>query len=61
VTLLFVVVAVLLLGIPALATAVTDWLWFREIGFERVFTLKITAQLLLGSVALLLGFTVLYG
>lgn len=61
VTLLFVVAAVLLLGIPALATAVTDWLWFREIGFERVFTLKITAQLLLGSVALLLGFTVLYG
>jgi uncharacterized protein len=61
VTLLFVVVAVLLLGIPALATAVTDWLWFREIGFERVFTLKITAQLLLGSVALLLGLTVLYG
>lgn len=60
-TLLFIVVVVLLLGIPALATAVTDWLWFREIGFERVFTLKITAQLLLGSVALLLGFTVLYG
>lgn len=60
-TLLFIVVVVLLLGIPALATAVTDWLWFREIGFERVFTLKITAQLLLGSVAVLLGFTVLYG
>jgi uncharacterized membrane protein (UPF0182 family) len=52
---------VLLLGIPAIATAVTDWLWFREIGFERVFTLKITAQIFLGSVAFILGFTALYG
>ncbi len=60
-TLLLIVGVVLLLGIPALATAVTDWLWFREIGFERVFTLKIIAQLLLGSIAFVLGFLVLYG
>lgn len=60
-TLLFVVGIILLLAIPAIATAVTDWLWFREIGFERVFTLKITAQLLLGGIAFALGFTALYG
>lgn len=59
--LLIIAGVVLLLAIPALATAVTDWLWFREIGFERVFTLKITAQLFLGGLAFLLGFTALYG
>ncbi len=60
-TLIFIVGVILLLAIPALATAVTDWLWFREIGFERVFTLKITAQLFLGGTAFVLGFTALYG
>ncbi len=50
-----------LLAIPAIATVYTDWLWFQEIGFQRVFTLRITAQLLLGGVALLLGFGLLYG
>lgn len=58
---LIVGVLFLLLGIPALATVYTDWLWFQEIGFERVFTLRITAQLFLGGVALLLGFGLLYG
>lgn len=60
-TLLIIVGIVILLGIPALATAVTDWLWYREIGFERVFTLKITAQILLGAGAFVLGFAALYG
>jgi len=60
-TLLIIVGIVILLGIPAIATAVTDWLWYREIGFERVFTLKITAQILLGAGAFVLGFAALYG
>lgn len=60
-TLLVVSALLLLLAVPTAATFYTDWLWFQEVGFSRVFTLRITAQLLLGGVALLLGFAVLYG
>jgi len=60
-SILIIGVLLLLLGIPAIATVYTDWLWFQEIGFERVFTLRITAQLVLGGIALLLGFGLLYG
>lgn len=59
--LLFVLALLVLIGIPALATAVTDWLWFKEIGFERVFTLKLTAQLTMGAVAFALSLLALYG
>ncbi len=58
---LVVLALLVLLAIPAAATVYTDWLWFQEVGFTRVFTLRITAQLLLGGVALLGGFAVLYG
>lgn len=60
-SLVAIALIVVALAIPALATALTDWLWFREIGFERVFTLKITAQLFLGATAFVLGFLGLYG
>lgn len=60
-TLLIVSALLLLLAVPTAATVYTDWLWFQEVGFTRVFTLRITAQLLLGGVALVLGFAVLYG
>ena len=46
--LLFVLVVVL----PGLTSRLADWLWFREIGFERVFLTKIAAQWL---IALLSG------
>lgn len=60
-TFLIIGALLLLLGIPALATVYTDWLWFQEIGFERVFSLRITAQLILGGIALVIGFGLLYG
>ena len=35
---------VFLLLIPTVASRLADWLWYREIGFERVFLTKIVAQ-----------------
>ena len=32
---------------------ITDWLWFREVGYENVFTITLLAQL---KMALLFGF-----
>jgi uncharacterized membrane protein (UPF0182 family) len=53
-------VLLLLLAIPALATRLTDWLWFREIDFERVFLLRIIAQWTLFLVTGLGAFAALY-
>ncbi len=50
----------LLLFTPALAIRLSDWLWFREIGFERVFVTKIAAQWAIGLAAGALAFVVLY-
>jgi len=59
---LFVVLAlgVFVLAFPALAVRLTDWLWFREIGFERVFLLRIIAWWVLVLVAGIASFVVLY-
>ena len=52
----------LLLFVPALGSALvefyTDWLWFREVGFEPVFVRTLGARLVTGTVAFLvaLGF-----
>lgn len=43
------------------ATRITDWFWFKEVGFERVFLLQITAQWTLGLLAGVGGFALLYG
>ena len=60
-TLLIGAVLMVLILVPATASRVTDWLWFREIGFERVFLLKLVAQLVLGATAALVAFGALYG
>jgi hypothetical protein len=44
--LLFAVFAALVL-FPAFSTLVTDWWWFREIGYEIVFTRELTTRVLL--------------
>jgi uncharacterized protein len=44
-----------------IAVRFTDWWWFREVGFARVFLLQIGAQWALGLLAGLVGFAVLYG
>jgi uncharacterized membrane protein (UPF0182 family) len=61
VVLVVVLVIALFLIIPAIAGRLADWLWYREIGFERVFLTKIVAQWLLGLPAGIIAFAVLYG
>ena len=53
-------VFVLLLVVPTIATRLADWLWYREIGFERVFFTKIVAQWALGLPAGLIAFAIIY-
>jgi uncharacterized membrane protein (UPF0182 family) len=57
---LVVAILLLLVLVPALASRVADWLWYRDVGFERVFLTKIIAQWALGLAAGLGGFIVLY-
>ena len=58
---ILVAVVVLLLLSRVLAVQLTDWLWFREVGFERVFLLQLFAGGGLGLLAGLGGFAVIYG
>jgi uncharacterized membrane protein (UPF0182 family) len=46
--------------VPFAANRITDWLWFREIGFERVFFLQVIAQWTLGAIIGLGALAVLY-
>ena len=51
----------LLLGIvPVAARRGADWLWYRELGFERIFLTKIVAQWALGVAAGVVALVVLY-
>ncbi|MGH7680111.1 MAG: UPF0182 family protein, partial [Gemmatimonadaceae bacterium] len=45
---------------PAVATRLADWLWYRDVGFERVFLTMIVAQWVLGLAAGISGFAILY-
>jgi uncharacterized membrane protein (UPF0182 family) len=47
VVVLFVLAFIL---VPFAADRITDWLWFREIGFERVFFLQVIAEWTLGVI-----------
>ena len=52
---------VLVVVLPSLTSRIADWLWFREIGFERVFFTKIAAQWIIGLLSGAIAFAVLYG
>jgi uncharacterized membrane protein (UPF0182 family) len=57
-----IALVVILVGVvPFLAGRLADWLWYREIGFERVFLTKIVAQWALAVPTALVAFAVLYG
>ncbi|HKP15981.1 MAG TPA: UPF0182 family protein, partial [Gemmatimonadaceae bacterium] len=61
-TLVVAILAFLLVVVlPSLTTRLADWLWFREIGFERVFLTKLAAQWTIGLLAGAIAFGVLYG
>src|SRR5918992_2851906 len=47
---LILVAALVLLGLPAFAEFYTDWLWFREIGYEQVFVRSLTAQFTIAAI-----------
>ena len=49
----------LVVGLPV-AARLADWLWYREVGFERVFLTKVAAQWVLGLAAGLCGFLLTY-
>ena len=42
--------ALLLMGVPAAAEFYTDWLWFKEVGYEQVFVRSLSAQTLVTAV-----------
>jgi uncharacterized protein len=51
----------LVVVLPSLTSRLADWLWFREIGFERVFLTKLAAQWIIGLLSGAIAFAVLYG
>jgi uncharacterized membrane protein (UPF0182 family) len=53
-------IIVLFILLPTIASRLADWLWYREIGFERVFFTKIIAQWTLGIASAIIAFAFLY-
>ena len=49
----------LLFGLPGLATFYTDWLWFVETGYSRVFTTELATRGMLWATALGVAFAIL--
>ncbi|MEO8561688.1 MAG: UPF0182 family protein [bacterium] len=47
--------------LPAVTTPIADWLWFHEIGFERVFATRFVAEWTIGLLSWAIAFSVLYG
>jgi uncharacterized membrane protein (UPF0182 family) len=47
--------------VPWLATFFTDWLWFKEIGFQTVFATSLAARIALFVVGAVVAFTWFYG
>ena len=56
-----VVLVFLITGIPAAAEFYTDWLWFKELGYEQVFLRSLTAQSIVTVVSGVLVFALLAG
>jgi hypothetical protein len=52
--------AALAASAPRTATFYTDWLWFREVGFESVFLRSLGAQATLGALVFALAFAFLF-
>src|SRR6478736_6185553 len=55
-----IIAVALLLVVPSAASYYTDWLWFREIGYERVFLRTLNAQALVFAATLAVVFILLF-
>lgn len=53
--------ALLILFGSGLVALYTDWLWFKDLGFERVFTTRLLTQIEVGLVFGILFFAIIYG
>lgn len=51
---------VLVVGLPALAGLVTDWFWFRELGYETVFLTALGTQISVGVAVGIAAFAFFY-
>ncbi len=56
---LIVAIALLAVFVPAAVEFSTDWLWFGETGYQRVFLRMLTSRAALGAAAIALAFVVL--
>jgi hypothetical protein len=61
VLLIVAAVFVALIIVPWLASFITDWLWFKEIGFQKVFATSLIARILLFVIGGVLAFAWVYG
>ncbi len=46
--------------LPSVAGFYTDWLWFKEVGYEAVFTRRLSVQFGIGTAVFLVSFIVLW-
>jgi uncharacterized protein len=46
--------------LPQFISLYVDWLWFKDVGFEKIFTTKINAQAMTAFAGMLAGFLVTY-
>jgi len=58
---LFLLLVLVMTGLPALAELYTDWLWFQEVGHEQVFLKSLSASSLVTIVSGLIVFALLAG
>ena len=58
---LILAAVIVLLGLPAFAEFYTDWLWFKELGYEQVFIRSLTARSTVTALAGLVVFALLAG
>jgi uncharacterized membrane protein (UPF0182 family) len=56
---LLVLLFVLLAAVPGFAQFYTDWLWFREVGYEQVFLRSLTVQSLVSTGTGVVAFAIL--
>jgi uncharacterized membrane protein (UPF0182 family) len=56
-----IVLLLLVIVLPSITARLADWLWFTEIGYQRVFFTKIVAQWSIAILSGAIAFAVLYG